>query len=279
MNSRPTSFDQMVLTDVVRRLLTAASNLREATSLLFHGGPGVGKTSAIDCLCNAIQDANPGFSKHRDVLSLNASDDRGLDTVRSTISSFVAHGHGNGIPKVLVLDEIDAMTLPAQRTLATVMSKHNSILLATCNYLCKVDMALRDMCVLVQMPSPDAHMAVGRLAAQTKVTYELAQHVYSQTAGDLRAAKNYCGLIRSLDPGTDFLTPEQRLNHAVIGLCQNHSTALTLNREVRRELETLLTATKIPVEYRRKVIEELVGVLNGGTASPQAPMRGAQHPG
>lgn len=255
MDSRPKQFDQMVLTDVTRQLLLSVSSINNITSLLFHGGPGVGKTSAIDCLCNTLEHNSPMFNKRRDVLALNASDDRGLDTVRSTVVSFISH-NSTGL-KLVVLDEIDAMTLQAQRTLATVMIKHNTVLLATCNYLCRVDSALRDMCILVQMPAPERTEAVKRLSSHTSVSLELADNIYTQTLGDLRTAKNYCGLIPSFQTVPDFLTPEQRLDNDVIGLCKNHGRTLIERDDLRKELETLLRTVKVPVAHREKALSEL----------------------
>jgi DNA polymerase III delta prime subunit len=260
MDSRPESLDQMVLTDAVRRLLTSMTDPSRLTSLLLHGGPGVGKTSAIDCLCNDIQRRQPNFRRSRDVLVLNASDDRGLETVRTTIAAFVAHSHGT--PKLLVLDEIDAMTLAAQRTLACVIRTHNAVLLATCNYLFRVDMALRDMCILVQMPAPDRDESIRRLCAQTDVDIELASRVYRDTGGDLRTAKNYCNLLKHLPPETDTLTPEQRLNAQIVACCHASGRQLMDCPDLCAELVTYLMEGEIPIEDRTRAFAELTATLS-----------------
>lgn len=259
MDARPKLLDDLVLTDVVRSLFTALTDITQLTSLLLHGGPGVGKTSAIECICTELEARNPPFRKNRDVLTLNASDDRGLDTVRSTIAAFVRHGHNT--PKILVLDEIDAMTLSAQRTLATVMQNHKATLFCTCNYLCRVDTALRDMCIMVQMPAPDHDQAIDRLVAQTGVSTEIAGRVYADTRGDLRAARNYCGLMRVLPIDTVFLTMEQHLNNAVIELCKKKAEGLGRDRVLLRELEALLTSLQVPTQSRMNALKELTNAL------------------
>jgi DNA polymerase III delta prime subunit len=250
----------MVLTDVVRRLLDAVSDVSRITSILLHGGPGVGKTSAIDCMCHEIQSRRPGFRRKKEVLTLNASDDRGLDTVRTTITAFVAHSQHT--PKILVLDEIDAMTLAAQRTLATVVREHKAVLLATCNYLYRVDTALRDTCILVQMPAPDKELSIDRLVSHTSVPRPLAERVYHDAKGDLRTAKNYCGLLRSLPADTDLLTPEQRLTLRVTECCKNHAATLARRPELCRELATLLMAGGIASEHRTRAYAELEAMLS-----------------
>lgn len=260
MDARPKRLKDLVLTDVVRSLFTALTDITQLTSLLLHGGPGVGKTSAIECICTELELQNPQFRKNRDVLTLNASDDRGLETVRSTVAAFVRHRRDT--PKVLVLDEIDAMTLSAQRTLATVMQNHKAILFCTCNYLCRVDTALRDMCIMVQMPAPDHDQAIERLVAQTGVATEIASRVYADARGDLRAARNYCGLMRKLPASTLFLTPEQKLNNAVINICKRGSGRLVADRGLLRELEALLTTLQAPTQCRMNALEELADALD-----------------
>lgn len=261
MNVRPERLNQMVLTPTVRSLLESVCEPGQLNSLLFHGGPGVGKTSAIECICSTLQEHVEGFRKNRDVLSLNASDDRGLDTVRTTMASFVQHAHDNGTIKLLVLDEIDAMMLPAQRTLATMLSKSPAILFATCNYLCRVDQSLRDLCILIEMPSPNEEEAIKRLVVQTGLERETATKIYNDTNGDLRTAGNYCGLAAGLSPKVrsdiDFLTPELRLDRYLVDMCEDKAEMLAASPELLRECADLLLSTQVSVRCRRRALCEV----------------------
>lgn len=229
--------------------------------MLFHGGPGVGKTSAIECICSTLQERDKGFRKNRDVLSLNASDDRGLDTVRTTMASFVQHAHENGTIKLLVLDEIDAMMLPAQRTLATLLSKSPTILFATCNYLCRVDQSLRDLCILIDMPSPNEEEAIERLVAQTGLERETATKIYNDTNGDLRTAGNYCALAAGLDPevrsNIDFLTPELRLDRYLVDMCESEADKLAASPVLLSECADYLLTTQVSVQCRWRALCEV----------------------
>lgn len=267
MDARPKRLDQMVLTPTVRALLESVCEPQQLTSLLFHGGPGVGKTSAIECICLTLQEKVEGFRRNRDVLSLNASDDRGLDTVRTVMAAFAQHAHENGAIKLLVLDEIDAMMLPAQRTLATLLSKSPAILFATCNYLCRVDQSLRDLCILIEMPSPERDEAISRLTAQTGVDHTMASRIYNETDGDLRTAGNYCGLAANLGDGVrsdvDFLTPELQLDRQLVSLCEWEAEKLTAFTELRQECESLLLSTQVPVRHRLLALKEVAAKLAG----------------
>lgn len=99
------------LADAVRKFL-AEDRLPH---LLFYGPPGTGKTSTILSIVKQLYEPKEIPSL---VLELNASDDRGIDIVRTEIVNFVsARNVFSSKIKLVILDEADAMTKDAQNAL------------------------------------------------------------------------------------------------------------------------------------------------------------------
>jgi hypothetical protein len=102
--------------------------------ILLHGPAGTGKTTAALAIANKLFSGERVASKRCDpafVLELNASDDRGIDTIREQIKTFASTRsffpsedlQAKYFPlsfsrfKLVILDEVDAMTLTAQNAL------------------------------------------------------------------------------------------------------------------------------------------------------------------
>lgn len=87
-----------------------------------------------------------GDQLNRYILELNASDDRGIETVRKKIPDFVKTS-SNKI-RLVILDEVDAMTNDAQSALRRVIEKYskNSRFCLICNNINKIIPGLQSRC-------------------------------------------------------------------------------------------------------------------------------------
>jgi len=107
------------------------------TNLLFEGQPGTGKTTAAIVIANEL-----GY----DIVEFNASDERGIDFIRSKIK---AHAMSAGLwNKVMILlDEADGLTKQAQEALRRIMENTDAIFILTCNNISSIIPALQSRCV------------------------------------------------------------------------------------------------------------------------------------
>lgn len=133
-------------------IVTSMKNFIKTSSLpniLFHGPPGTGKTSVITACIKEIY----GKDINTMVMDLNASEERGIDTVRVRIKKFVTcenvFAKKNHKFKIVILDEIDSMTDDAQCILRKIIEENtkNARFCLICNYFNKINEALRSRCI------------------------------------------------------------------------------------------------------------------------------------
>ena len=114
---RPSTFDEIVLEDINRSMLKNIIDSDSFPNLLLYGPPGTGKTTTIINLVKNYQERYNQINKGL-MIHLNASDERGIVTIRNQISQFV-HSKAlfsDGL-KIVILDEVDYMTKNAQQAL------------------------------------------------------------------------------------------------------------------------------------------------------------------
>ena len=130
---RPKNFDEIIGQEKNINILKNLLKNKSLPHLLFHGNSGVGKTSTI----NAISEYLYGKNKVFMVMRLDASDDRGINSVREEIKGFAEKMTiSNKGVKLIILDEADYLTPNAQAALRNLMetfSKSTRFIL-TCNY-------------------------------------------------------------------------------------------------------------------------------------------------
>lgn len=195
---RPTQLADIVGNEAVMARLGVIARDGNMPNLLLAGAPGVGKTTAVLALARQSLGGDASLLREA-VLELNASDDRGIETVRSAIKSFAQKKLtlSPGRHKLVLLDEADSMTEAAQQALRRTMEVYSSTtrFALACNLSGRIIEPIQSRCAVVRFARlTDAQVLarVRSVAAAEDVTMddEGAAAVVFTADGDMRVALN-----------------------------------------------------------------------------------------
>ena len=141
---RPDNFDNIVLSDYKKKIFSNIITKKSYfPNMIFFGPPGTGKTTTIINIINSFH----SNTKKPLIIHLNASDDRGIEIIRTHVLQFVSScGLFQSGLKFIILDEIDNMTRSAQLALKYVIEHTyplNVRFCLICNYVSKIDISLK----------------------------------------------------------------------------------------------------------------------------------------
>ncbi|KAJ8095244.1 Subunit of heteropentameric Replication factor C (RF-C) [Marasmius tenuissimus] len=191
---RPVTLDDVVSHKDITSTIEKFIEKNRLPHLLFYGPPGTGKTSTIIAVARRIY--GPEFRKQ--ILELNASDDRGIDVVREQIKQFAETRtlFSKGF-KLIILDEADMMTQAAQAALRRVIEQYtkNVRFCIICNYVNKITPAIQSRCTRFRfspLPIAEVERRVDTVIEAEKVnlTEDGKQALLKLSKGDMRRALN-----------------------------------------------------------------------------------------
>lgn len=138
---RPKTLNNFRGNSKIKELFQLFVKEKNIPNLLLHGPAGVGKSSIIHAFLNEYSDTT---MTKCNILELNSSDERGIETIRKQIRDFVSTGSFFKDLKFVILDEADNMTETAQLAIRALMdqTKTNVRYVFLCNYLNRIQPSL-----------------------------------------------------------------------------------------------------------------------------------------
>ena len=191
---RPRTLNEIVNQEEIVARLKKFVEEKNMPHLLFAGPPGTGKTTSAHCLAHDLYGKN--YLQY--MLELNASDERGIDVIRSKVKEFARTRVAGEIPfKIVLLDEADNMTADAQQALRRLMELFtaNTRFILIANYPSKIIEPIQSRCAVFRFSPLKKEDVVARLkwiADQEGVEYdeEALVTIYEISEGDMRRAIN-----------------------------------------------------------------------------------------
>ena len=183
--------------------LKAYAESRTFPHLLFAGPPGTGKTTAALALTKDVF----GEGYMINLLEMNASDERKLESIRTKVKQFARTAPSPGTTfKVIFLDEADALTPDAQGALRRIMEQNAETcrFILSCNYSSKIIEPIQSRCAVFRfrpLVEDQVLEMVTSVAADEgiKLDDDAAVAIAQVSLGDLRKAITSLQVAASLD--------------------------------------------------------------------------------
>lgn len=197
---RPQTIDEVISNHFIIKSLKMFMAQNTLPHMLFFGPSGSGKTSTIKCCARQIYGKHLPFM----TLELNASNDRGIDVVRTPINNFIISGSHCFLPldarnkfKLIILDEFDSMTIEAQGMLRRIIEKNSGTtrFCLICNDIDKVSSAIQSRCCsyrFIPLAPKDMEEKLSFIADNEEINSdeETIKAIVEISKGDMRNAIN-----------------------------------------------------------------------------------------
>ena len=184
---RSKDLDEYVGNEHIKKTIQQYLSQNDIQNLIFYGPAGTGKTTLAKLIVRNLD---------CDYLYINASDERGIETIREKVSGFASTASFKPI-KVVILDEADFLTIQAQASLRNVIEtfSRTTRFIMTCNYVERIIDPLQSRCQVLKIIPPSkgevaAHIASIMAIEGTVYEMEDLKTIVNQYYPDLRKCLN-----------------------------------------------------------------------------------------
>jgi replication factor C small subunit len=143
---RSNTLENYVGNENIKQTVQKYLDQNDIQNFLFYGPAGTGKTTLAKLIVNSLD---------CDYLYINASDERGIDTIRDKVSGFASAASFKPL-KVVILDEADFITIQGQAALRNVIETYSRTtrFILTCNYIERIIDPLQSRCQVLKIVPP-----------------------------------------------------------------------------------------------------------------------------
>ena len=184
---RPLSLDKFVGNENLKKTIQQFLNQNDIVNMLLYGGAGTGKSTLAKLIVHNLD---------CDSLFINASDERGIETIRDKVQGFASVASFKPL-KVVILDEADFLTIQAQASLRNIIEtfSRTTRFIMTCNYVERIIDPLQSRCQVLKIIPPTKKDVAKHLAGildQESIEFEINDLVplVNQYYPDLRKCIN-----------------------------------------------------------------------------------------
>jgi len=164
---RSKTLDEYVGNENVKLTISKYLEQNDIQNLIFYGPAGTGKTTLAKLIVNNL---------NCDHLYINASDERGIETIRDKVSGFASVASFKPL-KVVILDEADFLTIQAQASLRSVIEtfSRSTRFILTCNFVERIIDPLQSRCQVLKIIPPsmkDVARHIAGILDQENITWD-----------------------------------------------------------------------------------------------------------
>lgn len=149
---RPKTIGECILPADIEKIFNDFVTKGDFPNMIFYGSAGIGKTSVARALGNDL---------NMDILFVNGSEDRGIDTIRTRMRDFSSIRSIENNSKLIIIDEVENLTPAAQESLKTFIEEFKNVrFIMTCNHKNKIIDPIHSRTTVVDFTTPQEEVNV-----------------------------------------------------------------------------------------------------------------------